>query len=75
MTNGYFSMDKFKIAIESRYADDKGTTDNILDMPPKELKSREIIFMDIAEKGDHEELPADEVKIIDICEIGCNEVS
>lgn len=61
MTNGYFSIDKFKIAIESRYADDKGTTDNILNMPADELKKREIIFMDIAEKAPKDELPPDEV--------------
>ena len=65
-------MDKFKIAIESRYADDKGTTENILNMPPAELKSREIIFMDIAEKGDHEDLPADEVEITNVLDIGCD---
>lgn len=63
MTNGYFSIDKFKIAIESRYNDDKGTTENILNMPPNELKSREVIFMDIAEKDPKEELPAEEVLI------------
>lgn len=61
MTNGYFSTEKFKIAIESRYKDDKGTTENIMEMPPAELKSREIIFMDIAEKAERDELPADEV--------------
>ena len=61
MTNGYFSIDKLKIAIESRYNDDKGTTENILNMPPNELKSREVIFMDIAEKDPKEELPAEEV--------------
>ena len=63
MTNGYFSIDKFKIAIESRYNDDKGTTENILNMPPNELKSREVIFMDIAEKDPKEERPAEEVLI------------
>lgn len=61
MTNGYFSIDKFKIAIESRYNDDKGTTENILNMPANELKAREVIFMDIAEKTPKDELPADEV--------------
>lgn len=73
MTNGYFSIDKFKIAIESRYNDDKGTTDNILNMPDNELKIREIIFMDIAEKTPKDELPADEVNRVWILtnEIGC----
>lgn len=64
MTNGYFAIDKFKIAIESRYADDKGTTKNILNMPPEELNKREIIFMDIAEKTPKDELPADEVLLV-----------
>lgn len=60
MTNGYFSTDKFKLAIESKYLDDKGTTENAVNMDEKELKKREIIFVDIAEKG-NEKLPADEV--------------
>lgn len=60
MTNGYFSTDKFKLAIESKYLDDKGTTENAVNMDEKELKKREIIFVDIAEKGS-EKLPADEV--------------
>ena len=59
MTNGYFSIDKFKLAIESRYFDDVGTTENALEMPADELKKREIIFVDIANKGS-ETLPADE---------------
>ena len=61
MTNGYFSMDKFKIAIESHYLNDRGTTENALNMPPEELKKREILFVDIAKKGSSETLPDDEV--------------
>ena len=60
MTNGYFSMDKFKLAIESHYLNDMGTAENALNMPEKELKKREIIFVDVANKGS-EKLPADEV--------------
>ena len=63
MTNGYFSIDKFKIAVESHYKDDKGTTENILEMPENELKVREVIFMDIAEKTPKDELPLDEVEV------------
>ena len=59
MTNGYFSVDKFKLAIESRYLDDAGTTENALEMPENELKKREIIFVDVANKGS-DKLPADE---------------
>ena len=61
MTNGYFSVNKFQLAIESRYLDDRGTTENALDMPPEELKKREVIFVDIAKKGSSEKLPVDEV--------------
>lgn len=59
MTNGYFSMDKFKLAIESHYLNDVGTSENALNMPEKELKKREVIFVDVAKKGS-EKLPADE---------------
>lgn len=62
MTNGFFSTEKFKLAIESKYLDDKGTTENAVNMDDKELKKREIIFVDIAEKGS-EKLPADEVDV------------
>ena len=59
MTNGYLSIDKFKLAIESHYLDDMGTTENALEMPEKELKKREVIFVDVA-KLNGEQLPADE---------------
>ena len=59
MTNGYLSIDKFKRAIESHYLDDMGTTENALEMPEKELKKREVIFVDVA-KLNGEQLPADE---------------
>lgn len=59
MTNGYFSIDRFKLAIESRYFDDNGTTENALQMPADELKAREIIFVDVSDKG-ADVLPADE---------------
>lgn len=62
MTNGYFSIEKFKLAIESCYLNDTGTTDNALNMPEKELKKREIIFVDVAKKG-NEKLPDDEVHV------------
>lgn len=55
-------MDKFKLAIESHYLNDVGTTENALNMPEKELKKREIIFVDVAKKG-NEKLPADEVPL------------
>ncbi|KAK8818924.1 hypothetical protein WA577_003034 [Blastocystis sp. JDR] len=60
MTNGYFSMEKFKIAIESKYLQDKGTTENALNMDAHELKKREVYFIDVAKKGSSETLPADE---------------
>lgn len=60
MTNGYLSIDKFKLAIESRYINDVGTTENALQMTPEELKKREIIFVDVAKKGSNEKLPVDE---------------
>ena len=65
MTNGYLSIDKFKLAIESHYLDDLWaarlmfTTENALEMPEKELKKREVIFVDVA-KLNGEQLPADE---------------
>ena len=59
MTNGYLSIDKFKLAIESHYLNDMGTTANALEMPENELKKREIIFVDVA-KLNGEQLPADE---------------
>lgn len=52
-------MDKFKLAIESHYLNDVGTSENALNMPEKELKKREVIFVDVAKKGS-EKLPADE---------------
>lgn len=60
MTNGYFSIDKFRLVIESRYLNDAGTTENALEMTPAELKKREVIFVDVAMKGSNEKLPADE---------------
>ena len=63
MTNGYFSMEKFKIAIESKYLQDKGTTENALNMDAHEPKKREVYFIDVAKKGSSETLPADEVGV------------
>lgn len=61
MTNGYFSMEKFKISIESHYLQDKGTTENVFNMTPHDLKKREVYFIDVAKKGSSETLPEDEV--------------
>ncbi len=60
MTNGYLSIEKFRLVIESRYINDNGTTENALEMTPAELKKREIIFVDVAKKGSNEKLPVDE---------------
>ena len=42
---------------------DKGTTENALNMDAHELKKREVYFIDVAKKGSSETLPADEVGV------------
>jgi len=48
ISNPDYMKDGFEIKIETMHKDDNGMSENVHDLPPKELKEREVIYIDIA---------------------------
>lgn len=40
--------DGFKLTIETMHAPDRGTQENVHQLPPEQLKQREVVWIDIA---------------------------
>jgi len=49
LINGYLAKEKFRVIIETMHYPDNGGTENVLNLPAKELKERKITQIDIAE--------------------------
>lgn len=48
ITNPDYMKDGFKLTIETVHAPDRGTQENVHQLPPEQLKQREVIWIDIA---------------------------
>ena len=48
LTNPGYMKEKFSICIESYHYPDRGTSENLHQLPPEKLKQREVVFIDIA---------------------------
>ena len=60
ITNGYLSKDRFKVIVESRYTDNDGEIENIMNLDAASLKKRERVIIDIA-KHDKDIKPDEDV--------------
>ena len=59
ITNPGYMKDNFLIKIESLHSPEKGTLDNVFNLPPDQLAKREVVYIDIA----YDPIPQSDYKV------------
>ena len=55
--------DKYKIELKSKFLQDRGNSENVFNLPPSELKSRQVVYLDITNTTGEDVKPGEDPSV------------